>query len=62
MGPSITMGKSGRVPCGISAIRWGAEADTLILEAKFDYAPDTTMPAAAQATVNAADKSCTAAQ
>ena len=29
-------------------------ADTLILEAQFDFAPDTTMPAAAQATVDAA--------
>ncbi len=31
-------------------------ADTLILEAQFDFAPDTTMPAAAQATVNAAQR------
>lgn len=30
-------------------------ADTLILEAQFDFAPDTSMPAAAQATVNAAN-------
>ena len=29
-------------------------ADTLILEAQFAFAPDTTMPAAAEATVNAA--------
>ena len=29
-------------------------ADTLILEAQFDFAPDSTMPAAAQATVDAA--------
>jgi hypothetical protein len=29
-------------------------ADTLILEAQFDFAPDTTMPAAAEATVAAA--------
>ena len=31
-------------------------ADTLILEAQFDFAPDTTMPAAARATVNAAQR------
>lgn len=31
-------------------------ADTLILEAQFDFAPDTSMPAAATATVNAARK------
>ena len=31
-------------------------ADTLILEAQFDFAPDTSMPAAAQATVNAAKR------
>ncbi len=31
-------------------------ADTLILQGMFDYAPDTTMRAAAQATVNAAAK------
>ncbi len=31
-------------------------ADTLILEGMFDFAPDTTMPAAAQATVAAANK------
>jgi Zn-dependent metalloprotease len=30
------------------------EADTIILEAQFQFAPDTSMPAAAQATVNAA--------
>ena len=30
------------------------KADTLILEAQFSFAPDTTMPAAAQATVDAA--------
>ena len=30
------------------------QADTLILEAQFAFAPDTTMPAAAQATVAAA--------
>jgi hypothetical protein len=30
------------------------EADTIILEAQFQFAPDTGMPAAAQATVNAA--------
>jgi hypothetical protein len=30
------------------------KADTLILEAQFQFAPDTSMPAAAQATVNAA--------
>ena len=30
------------------------KADTLILEAQFNFAPDTSMPAAAQATVNAA--------
>ena len=30
------------------------QADTIILKAQFDFAPDTTMPAAAQATVNAA--------
>ena len=30
------------------------KADTIILRAQFDFAPDTTMPAAAQATVNAA--------
>ena len=30
------------------------QADTLILEAQFNFAPDTSMPAAAQATVNAA--------
>jgi zinc metalloprotease ZmpB len=30
------------------------KADTIILQAQFDFAPDTTMPAAAQATVNAA--------
>jgi Zn-dependent metalloprotease len=30
------------------------KADTIILEAQFRFAPDTTMPAAAQATVNAA--------
>jgi zinc metalloprotease ZmpB len=29
-------------------------ADTIILQAQFDFAPDTTMPAAAQATVNTA--------
>jgi hypothetical protein len=32
------------------------KADTLILEGIFGFAPDTTMPAAAQATVNAAEK------
>jgi hypothetical protein len=32
------------------------EADTLILEAQFSFAPDTSMPAAAQATVDAALK------
>jgi cytochrome c553 len=31
------------------------KADTIILEAQFQFAPDTTMPAAAQATVNAAE-------
>jgi Zn-dependent metalloprotease len=31
------------------------EADTVILEAQFSFAADTDMPAAAQATVNAAD-------
>jgi hypothetical protein len=30
------------------------KADTIILEAQFDFAPDTTMPPAAQATVNTA--------
>ena len=30
------------------------KADTIILEAQFQFAPDTSMPAAAQATVNAA--------
>jgi hypothetical protein len=30
------------------------QADTIILEAQFQFAPDTSMPAAAQATVNAA--------
>ena len=30
------------------------QADTIILNAQFDFAPDTSMPAAAQATVNAA--------
>ncbi len=35
----------------------GAEvADTIILEAQFDFAPDTTMPAAAQATVATAQE------
>jgi Zn-dependent metalloprotease len=29
-------------------------ADTIILQAQFDFAPDTTMPEAAQATVEAA--------
>src|SRR5512139_1274041 len=29
-------------------------ADTIILKAQFDFAPDTTMPAAAQATVDTA--------
>ncbi len=32
------------------------KADTIILEAIFDFAPDTTMPAAAQATVNVAQQ------
>jgi hypothetical protein len=32
------------------------KADTLILEAQFDFAPDSSMPAAAQATVAAANK------
>lgn len=32
------------------------KADTIILEAQFDFAPDTTMPAAAQATVAAAER------
>jgi len=32
------------------------KADTLILEAQFDFAPDTTMPAAASATVAAAQR------
>ena len=32
------------------------KADTLILEAQFSFAPDTTMPAAAQATVDTAKK------
>jgi hypothetical protein len=32
------------------------KADTLILEAQFQFAPDTSMPAAAQATVDAAQK------
>jgi Zn-dependent metalloprotease len=31
------------------------QADTVILEAQFDFAPDTTMPAAAAATVAAAE-------
>ncbi len=31
------------------------EADTVILEAQFSFAPDTSMPAAAQATVDAAE-------
>ncbi len=31
-------------------------ADTIILEAQFDFAPDTAMPAAAQATVSAAQR------
>jgi hypothetical protein len=31
------------------------EADTIILEAQFSFAPDTSMPAAAQATVDAAE-------
>jgi len=31
-------------------------ADTIILEAQFDFAPDTSMPAAAQATVAAAER------
>jgi len=31
------------------------KADTIILEAHFDFSPDTTMPAAAQATVEAAE-------
>ncbi|NTU65346.1 MAG: hypothetical protein HGB05_18585 [Chloroflexi bacterium] len=31
-------------------------ADTLIFEAQFDFAPDTTMPAAAQATVDTAQE------
>ena len=31
------------------------KADTIILEAQFSFAPDTSMPAAAQATVNAAE-------
>jgi len=31
-------------------------ADTIILEAQFDFAPDTTMPAAATATVSAAQR------
>jgi hypothetical protein len=30
-------------------------ADTLILEAQFNFAPDTSMPAAAQETVDAAN-------
>jgi Zn-dependent metalloprotease len=29
-------------------------ADTIVLQAQFDFAPDTTMPAAAHATVAAA--------
>ena len=33
-----------------------AEADTLILEAQFDFAADTTMPAAAQVTVATAER------
>ena len=33
-----------------------ARADTIILEAQFDFAPDTTMPAAAGATVAAAGR------
>jgi zinc metalloprotease ZmpB len=33
-----------------------AEADTIILEAQFGFAPDTNMPDAAQATVNAAQE------
>jgi Zn-dependent metalloprotease len=32
------------------------KADTIILEAQFSFAPDTTMAAAAQATVNAAQQ------
>ena len=32
------------------------KADTIILEAQFDFAPDTSMPAAAQATVAAAEQ------
>jgi Zn-dependent metalloprotease len=31
-------------------------ADTLILEAQFDFAADTSMPSAATATVNAAER------
>jgi zinc metalloprotease ZmpB len=33
-----------------------AKADTLVLEAQFDFAPDTTMPAAAQVTVATAER------
>ena len=33
-----------------------AVADTIILEAQFDFAPDTSMPAAAQNTVDAAER------
>jgi hypothetical protein len=32
------------------------KADTIILKAQFDFAPDTSMPAAAQATVNTAEQ------
>jgi zinc metalloprotease ZmpB len=31
------------------------KADTIILKAQFDFAPDTSMPAAAQATVDTAE-------
>jgi hypothetical protein len=38
----------------IRAVLGHVQADTLILEAQFGFAPDTSMPAAAQVTVDAA--------
>ena len=49
-------GRSGRAPLWDIRSAFGhVVADTIILEAQFSFAPDTSMPAAAQATVNTAE-------
>ena len=50
------MGRSGRALWDIRNALGHVMADSLILEAQFSFAPDTNMPDAAQATVNAAQE------